>query len=123
MLGDLPADSVLHSVAGVVQLLVGRALKLHGVGADFVHKNLVLHMAVRRFQFYTLEVILGGCVDLVHGVANPVLGGVATLHVEILLHLAVVNRLDELTDQLGDVEAAPVHPGVDHGRAGVNEVG
>ena len=80
-------------------------------------------MAVWRFQLYALEVVLGGGVDLVHGVANPVLGGVAALHMEILLHLAVVDGLDELADQLGDVEAAPVHPGVDHGRAGVNEVG
>merc|ERR1719435_166765 len=42
-----------------------------------------------------------------------------TVHVEVLLHLAVVDGLDELTDQLCDVEAAPVHPSVDHGRAGV----
>merc|ERR1719435_166764 len=56
----------------------------------------------------------------VHGVADAVLSGVAALHVEVLLHLAVVDGLDELADQLGDVETAPVHPGVDHGRAGVD---
>ena len=55
-------------------------------------------MAVWRFQLYALEVILGGGVDLVHGVADAVLGGVAALHVEVLLHLAVVDGLDKLTD-------------------------
>ena len=110
---NLLTGGVLHPVPGVVQLLIRRALKLEGIRADLVDQDLVLHMAVWRFQLYALEVVLGGGVDLVDSVAYPVLGGVTALDMEVFLHLSVVDGLDKLADQLCDVEAAPVDIGLD----------
>merc|ERR1740137_357076 len=67
--------STLHLVTG----------ELHGVGAGHIIDHLLLHVAVWCFHISALVVILSSSIDLVGGVAHPVLPSEAPLHLVSLL--------------------------------------
>merc|ERR1719347_1141070 len=79
------ADHTLGSIAIVLGGLVPLAVELNGVGAGNVVDYLFLHIAIRSLHVGTLVVILRSHVDLVGGVAHPVLASEAPLHLVSLL--------------------------------------
>merc|ERR1719352_287008 len=76
-----------------------------------------LHVAVGCLHVAALVVILGGGVNLVGGVAYPVLPCEAPLDLVGLLQGLVVDGLHQVTDQLIHVEADSLHVGLDDPRA------
>merc|ERR1712112_433801 len=74
------ADHTLGSIPIVLSGLVPLAVKFHRVGAGNIVDNLFLHVAIRGLHISALIVVLGSHVDLVGGVAHPVLAGEAPLH-------------------------------------------
>merc|ERR1719452_171254 len=111
------ADNLLLPIAIVLGSHLPLAVELHGVGAGHVVDNLLLHVAVRCLHVAALVVILGGGVDLVSGVADPVLSSEAPLNLVSLLQGLVVDGLHQVTDQLIHVEADSLHVGLDDPRA------
>merc|ERR1712243_231838 len=106
ILSRLPAAYyTLGSIAIVFGGLVPLAVKLHGVGACNVVNNLFLHVAIGSLDISALVVILGGHVDLVSGVAHPVLASEASLYLISLLQGLVVDRLHQVAYQLVHIEA------------------
>merc|ERR1711875_206685 len=103
------ADHTLGSIAIVLGGLIPLAVEFHGVGAGNVVDYLFLHVAIRSLHVSALIVVLGSHVDLIGGVAHPVLAGEAPLHLVGLLKGLVVNRLDQVTDQLVHIEADPIN--------------
>ena len=73
--------------------------------------------AVRCLHVAALLVILGGGVDLVGGVADPVLPFEASLDLVGLLQGLVVDGLHQAADQLIHSEAYTLHICLDHPRA------
>merc|ERR1719342_1807843 len=73
------ADHTLGSIAIVLGRLVPLAVEFHGIGAGNVVDNLFLHVAIRGLHVSALIVILSSHVDLIGGVAHPVLTGEAPL--------------------------------------------
>merc|ERR1711875_125977 len=67
------ADHTLGSIAIVLGGLVPLTVELHGVSAGNVVDYLLLHVAIRGLHISALIVVLGSHVDLVRGVAHPVL--------------------------------------------------
>merc|ERR1719504_70485 len=110
------ADNLLLPIAIVLGSHLPLAVELHGVGAGHVVDNLLLHVAVRCLHVAALVVILGGGVDLVGGVTDPVLSCEAPLDLVGLLQGLVVDGLHQVTDQLVHVEADPLHVGLDDPR-------
>merc|ERR1719312_2472147 len=105
------ADHTLGSIAIVLGGLVPLAVKLHGVGAGNVVDYLFLHVAIRGLHVCALIVVLGGHIDLVRGVAHPFLASEAPLHLVSLLKGLVMDRLNQVTDQLVDIEADALNVG------------
>merc|ERR1719308_155978 len=99
------ADHTLGSIAIVLGGLVPLAVELNGVGAGNVVDHLFLHVAIRGLHVGTLVVILRSHVDLVSGVAHPVLASEAPLHLVSLLKCLVVDRLNQVSHQLVHIEA------------------
>merc|ERR1711875_132590 len=79
------ADHTLGSIAIVLGGLVPLTVKLHGVSAGNVVDYLLLHVAIRSLHVRALIVVLGSHVNLVGGVAHPVLASEAPLHLISLL--------------------------------------
>merc|ERR1711875_6553 len=117
------ADHTLGSIAIVLGGLVPLTVKLHGVGAGNVVDYLLLHVAIRGLHVGALIVILRSHVDLVRGVAYPVLASETPLHLVSLLQCLVVDRLNQVTDQLVDIEAHSLNIGFDHTSAVVEVLG
>merc|ERR1719342_547002 len=117
------ADHTLGSIAIVLGGLVPLTVKLHGVGAGNVVDYLFLHIAIRGLHVCALIVVLGGHVDLVRGVAHPVLASETPLHLVSLLQCLVVDRLNQVTDQLVDIEAHSLNIGFDNTSAVVEVLG
>merc|ERR1719504_421514 len=111
------ADNLLLPIAIVLGSHLPLAVELHGVGAGHVVDNLLLHVAVRCLHVAALVVVLGGGVDLVGGVTDPVLPCEAPLDLVGLLQGLVVDGLDQVAHQLIHVEADPLHVGLDDPRA------
>merc|ERR1711875_155765 len=117
------ADHTLGSIAVVLGGLVPLAVKLHGVSAGNVVDYLLLHIAVRGLHVGALIVILSSHVDLVRGVAHPVLASETPLHLISLLQCLVVDRLNQVTDQLVDIEAHSLNISFDNTSAVVEVLG
>merc|ERR1719312_988811 len=93
ILSGFPAtDHTLRSIAVVLGGLVPLAIELNGVGACNIVDNLLLHVAIGSLNVGALVVILGGHVDLVSGVAHPILASEAPLYLISLLQCLVVDR-------------------------------
>merc|ERR1719320_1041951 len=123
-LGRFPAaDHTLGSIAIVLGGLVPLAVELHGVGTGNIVDYLFLHVAVRGLHVSALIVVLGGHVNLVGGVAPPVLASEAPLHLVGLLQGLVVDRLNQVADQLVDIEADTLNVGFNHTSAVVERLG
>ena len=69
------------------------AAEFHSVGTSHIIDHFLLHVAVRRLHIGTLVVIPGSGVNLVGGVAHPVLPCEAPLHLVGLLECLVVDVL------------------------------
>merc|ERR1719342_1836169 len=93
------ADDTLGSIAIVLGGLVPLAVEVHGVSTGNIVDHLFLHVAVRGLHVSALIVVLGGHVDLVGGVAYPVLASEAPLHLVSLLQGLVVDRLNQVAHQ------------------------
>merc|ERR1719504_278456 len=111
------ADNLLLPIAIVLGSHLPLAVELHGVGAGHVVDNLLLHVAVRCLHIAALVVILGGGVDLVGGVTDPVLSCEAPLDLVGLLQGLVVDGLHQVADQLINIEADSFNVGLDDTRA------
>merc|ERR1712013_384944 len=116
-------DHTLGSIAIVLGGLVPLTVKLHGVSAGNVVDYLLLHVAIRGLHVGALMVILGSHVDLVRGVAHPVLASETSLHLVSLLQCLVVDRLNQVTHQLVDIEAHSLNISFDNTSAVVEVLG
>merc|ERR1719320_214129 len=117
------ADHTLGSIAIVLGRLVPLAVEFHGVGAGNVVDSFFLHVAIRGFHVSALIVVLGSHVDLVSGVAYPVLASEAPLHLVSLLKGLVVDRLNQVANQLVDIEADTLNVGFNNTSAIVEGLG
>merc|ERR1711942_40903 len=117
------ADHTLGSIAIVLGGLVPLTIELHGVGASNVIDDLFLHIAIRSLDIGALAVILCSHVDLVRGVAHPVLASEASLHLVSLLKGLVVDRLNQVADQLVHIEADTLNVGFNNTSAVVEVLG
>merc|ERR1719350_2398558 len=107
-------DHLLLAIAIVLGGLLPLAVELHSVGAGHVVNHFLLHEAVGCLHVAALIVILGGGVDLVGGVADPVLPCEAPLDLVGLLQSLVVDGLHQAADQLVHIEADTLHVCLDH---------
>merc|ERR1719504_580847 len=114
LLGCPRTHNLLLAITIILGALLPLAVELHSVGAGHIVDYLLLHIAVRGLHVAALEVILGGCVYLIGGVAHTVLPCEAPLHLVGLLQGLVVDGLDQVTDQLIHIEANTFHVGLDH---------
>merc|ERR1719350_2652680 len=85
LLGCPRTDYLLLAIAIVLGGLLPLAVKLHSIGAGDVVNHFLLHEAVGCLHVAALIVILSGGVDLVGGVADPVLPREAPLDLVGLL--------------------------------------
>merc|ERR1719504_602039 len=92
------ADNLLLPIAIVLGSHLPLAVELHGVGAGHVVDNLLLHVAIRCLHIAALVVILGGGVDLVGGVTDPVLSCEAPLDLVGLLQGLIVDSLHQVAN-------------------------
>merc|ERR1719504_633978 len=113
LLGSPCTDNLLLPIAIVLGGHLPLAVELHGIGAGHIVDDLFLHVAVRCLHVAALVVILGGGVDLVGGVADPVLPCEAPLDLVGLLQGLVVDGLHQVAHQLIHVEADSLHVGLD----------
>merc|ERR1719233_2472846 len=123
MLGSLLAHDTLGPIAIVLGALVPLAVELETIGASDVIDDLLLHVTIRSLKIRALVVILGGHVNLVGGVANPVLAREAPLHLVGFLQGLVVDGLDKVTHQLVHIEADTLYTGLDDTRAVIVKLG
>merc|ERR1719347_1175560 len=106
ILGRFPAaDYTLGSISIVLGGLVSLAVKFNGVGAGNVVDNLFLHVAIGGLHVCASIVILGCHVNLVGGVAHPVLASEAPLHLIGLLQGLVVDCLNQVAHQFVHIKA------------------
>merc|ERR1711887_285088 len=119
----LSTDNSLRSIAIILGALVPLAVELYGVGAGHVVDNLFLHVAVRCLNIGALVVILGGHVDLVGGVAHPVLPCEAPLDLVGLLQRLIVDSLHQIADKLIHVKANTFDLSLDNPSAVVEQPG
>merc|ERR1711875_67254 len=117
------ADHTLGSIAIVLGGLIPLAVELNGVGAGNVVDHLFLHIAIRSLHVGTLVVILRSHVDLVSGVAHPVLASEAPLHLISLLKCLVVDRLNQVAYQLVNIEAHSLDIGFNNTSAVIERLG
>merc|ERR1719350_801892 len=114
LLGCSGTDHLLLAIAIVLGGLLPLAVELDSVSAGDVVDDFLLHEAVRCLHVAALIVILGGGVDLVGGVADPVLPSEAPLDLVGLLQRLVVDGLHQAADQLVHIEADTLHICLDH---------
>merc|ERR1719504_140629 len=116
LLGGPCTDNLLLPIPIVLGGHLPLTVELHSVGAGHVVDDLLLHVAVGCLHVAALVVILGGGVDLVGGVTDPVLPCEAPLDLVSLLQGLVVDGLHQVAHQLIHVEADPLHVGLDDPR-------
>merc|ERR1719407_373256 len=97
--------NLLLSISVVLCCLLPLAVELNCIGAGDIVDRFFLHVAIRSLHVAALVVILGGGVNVVSGVAHPVLPCKAPLDLVSLLERLVVDSLHEVTDQLVYIEA------------------
>merc|ERR1711928_49840 len=114
LLGCPGADDLLLPITIVLGGLLPLAVELDSVSAGDVIDYFLLHVAVGCLHVAALVVILGGGVDLVGGVADPVLPCEAPLDLVGLLQSLVVDGLHQAADQLVHIEADTLHVSFDH---------
>merc|ERR1711875_94445 len=117
------ADHTFGSIAIVLGGLVPLAVELHGVGAGNVIDYLFFHVAIRGLHVCALIVILGSHVDLVCGVAHPVLASEASLGIVSLLKGLVMECLNQVAHQLVHIEAHTLNVGFNNTSAVVERLG
>ena len=81
------------------------AIELYGVGTSDIVNGFLFHVAVGCLHVTALVVILGGGINVVGGVAHPVLPSEAPLDLVRLLERLVVDSLHQVADQLVNIEA------------------
>lgn len=99
------ARNLLLSISVIVGRLDTSAVKLDSVGAGDIIDDLLLHVAVWCLYIAALVVILGGGVDLVGGVTDPILASETLLDLVSLLKGLVVDGLNQAAHQLVHIEA------------------
>ena len=117
------ADHSLRSITIVLSRLVLLAIELHGICASLIVDDLFFHVAVRGLHVRTLVVVFGGHINLVGGVAHPVLPSEAPLHLVCLLKGLVVNSFHQIAHQLIHIKTNPFNICFDHPSAIVDELG
>merc|ERR1712201_1904 len=117
------ANNSLRTIAIILGALVPLAVELDRVGAGNVVDYFFLHVAVRGLHVGTLIVVLRSHVDLVGGVAHPVLAREAPLHLISLLQGLVVDRLHQVAYQLVDIEAHSLDIGFNNSSAVIERLG
>merc|ERR1719233_1644861 len=123
MLGYLLTHDTLGPIAIVLSALVPLTVELETIGTSHVIDDLLLHVTIRSLKVRALVVILGGHVNLVGGVANPVLAREAPLHLVRFLQGLVVDGLNKVAHQLVHIKADTLHAGLDDPRAVVVKLG
>merc|ERR1719407_216530 len=103
---------LLLSITVVLCRLLPLAVKLDSIGAGDVVDCFFLHVAIGSFHVAALVVILGGGVNVVSGVAHPVLPCEAPLDLVSLLKSLVMDSLHEVTDQLVHIKADALNIGL-----------
>merc|ERR1712201_16533 len=117
------ANNSLRTIAIILGALVPLAVELNRVGAGNVVNYLFLHVAIGGLHVGALIVILGRHVDLVGCVAHSVLACEAPLYLVSLLQGLVMDRLDQVADQLVHIEADALNVGFNHSSAVVEGLG
>merc|ERR1711875_19831 len=117
------ADHTLGSIAIVLGRLVPLTVELHGVGTGNVVDDFFLHVAIRGLHVSALIVVLSGHVDLVRRLTHPVLASEAPLHLVSFLQGLVVDRLNQVADQLTHIEADTLNVGFNNTSAVVEGLG
>merc|ERR1719184_429477 len=100
LLWRLLADDTLGPIAIVLGALIPLTIKHVGICASHVVDDFLLHVTIRSLEVRALVVILSGHVDLVGGVANPILACEAPLDLIGLLQGLVVDGLNKVAHQL-----------------------
>merc|ERR1739838_1286289 len=103
---------LLLSISVVLSRLLPLAVKIDSIGAGDVVDCFFLHVAIGRLHVAALVVILGGGVNVVSGVAHPVLPCEAPLDLVSLLKSLVMDSLHEVIDQLVHIEADALNIGL-----------
>merc|ERR1719186_2368063 len=85
------AHNLLLSVSVVLCSLLPFAVELDCVGAGNIVNSFFLHVAIGCLHVAALVIILGGGVNVVSGIAHPVLPSEAPLHLVRLLERLVVD--------------------------------
>merc|ERR1711875_143183 len=117
------ADHILGSIAIVLGGLVPLTVELHGVGTGNVVDYLFFHIAIGGLNVCALIVILGSHIDLVCGIAHPIFASEAPLHLVCLLEGLVVDRLNQVTNQLVHIKAHTLNIGFNNTSAVVERLG
>merc|ERR1719312_1508848 len=124
ILGWLPvAHNTFWPVSVVLGALVPLAVEFDRIGAGNIVNNLFLHVAVRSLHVGALVVVLGGHIDLVGGVAHPVLSSEASLHLVGLFERLVVDGLNQVTHKLAHVKTNTFNICFDYSRTIVERFG
>merc|ERR1719466_584739 len=105
LLGGPRTHNILLSISVVLCRLLPLAVELDCIGAGDIVDRFFLHVAIRSLHVAALVVILGGGVNVVSGVAHPVLPCKAPLDLVSLLERLVVDSLHEVADQLVHIKA------------------
>merc|ERR1719347_1604472 len=98
-------DNSLWSIPIVFGRLVPLAIKFYGVSACHIVDDFLLHVAIGCLYISTLVIILSSHVDLIGGIADPVLASEASLDLVRLLQCFVMNGLNQITHQFVDIKA------------------
>merc|ERR1712013_168530 len=117
------ADHSLRSITIVLSRLVPLTIELHGICASHIVDDLFFHVAIRGLHVRTLVVVLGCHINLVGGVAHPVLASEAPLHLVCLLKGLVVNSFYQIAHQLIHIKTNPFNICFDYPSAVVEELG
>merc|ERR1719320_1128656 len=100
VIAALSGFPIAHNTFGpipiILSALIPLAVKLHGICTGDIVDHLLLHVAVGGLHVSALVIILGCHVDLVRGVADPVLTSEAPLHLVGLFQCLVMNSLDQV---------------------------
>ena len=113
MLGRFFTFNPILVVAVILGGIDPLAAELNRVGAGHIIDHLLLHVAVWCFHISALVVILGSSIDLVGGVAHPILPSEAPLHLVSLLQCLVVDGLHQVAHQLVYIKADTLHVSFD----------
>merc|ERR1719312_1825285 len=124
ILGWLPvAHNTFRSVSVVLGAFVPLAVEFNRICAGNIVNHLFLHIAVRSLHVGALVVVLGGHVDLVGGVAHPVLASEAPLHLVGLLKCLVMDGLNQVANKLIHIKTDTFNLGFDYSYTVVERLG